>query len=103
MPAQIPPKTEWLAGDFNGMLESGLLCLSHSDTAKSSSGKEIRLQEGMLVTVYELDADENNASDDIFASGIVVPSPDYAQCNGSKWSLRIDESGIRHESDLRHA
>ena len=38
--------------------------------------------------------------DDIFASGVVEPSPEYARCAGSKWALRIDAAGIRHASDV---
>lgn len=99
----LPPKTEWVVGDFNGMLERDLLCLSHSDNARSADGRSIALSAGMRLTAFDEDADELGDRDDIFASGIVEVSPDYAQCRGSVWSLRIDSDGIRHESDIKNA
>jgi len=36
------------------------------------------------------------------ASGIVEPSPRRLRCNGSRWVLRIDGNGVRHNSDLRN-
>jgi hypothetical protein len=38
--------------------------------------------------------------DDLLATGTVEPAPDWLQCNGSRWVLRIDADGVRHESDL---
>jgi hypothetical protein len=34
-------------------------------------------------------------------SGIVEPSPESLRCLGSRWVLRIDQNGVRHESDLK--
>lgn len=96
----MQPKDQWIQTDFNGILESGLLCLAHTDVVNDVSGREIVLKTGMVVTAFDLDGDENGDPDNIFASGIVEPSPDYARCNGSRWSLRIDSAGIRWESDL---
>ena len=97
----MKPKSEWVEADFNGILEPGLLCLSHADEVKDSQGNIIRLQEGMVLTAYDLDADENEKPDNIFATGIVERSPSYAKCKGSLWSLRINSDGIRHESDIK--
>ena len=93
-------KSEWVQADFNGILAPGLLCLSHANEVKTASGNIISLQEGMVLTAYDQDADEKGKADNIFASGVVERSPSYAQCNGSIWSLRIDSDGIRHESDI---
>jgi hypothetical protein len=30
---------------------------------------------------------------------VVERAPDWLACRGSKWVLRIDERGLRHESD----
>ena len=95
------PKSEWVVADFNGILEPGLLCLSHSNEVKTAQGKFISLREGMVLTAYDLDADEQGNPDNIFASGVVEKSPSYATCSGSLWSLRIDTNGIRHESDIK--
>ena len=87
-------------GDFNGLFGE-LLCLSHSDTCVDESGAPIQLRSGMVVTAFDEDADEHGVRDDLIATGTVEPSPDWLRCNGSKWALRIDKDGVRHESDLR--
>jgi hypothetical protein len=56
----------------------------------------------MVVTAFQEDGDEHGNRDDIFASGVVEPSPPNLRRHGSRWVLRIDENGIRHESDLRN-
>lgn len=83
------------------MLERDLLCLSHEGFAVTETGARIELSAGLWLTAFDEDADEKNRRDDIFASGIVEHSPEYAQCRGSKWSLRIDGDGSRHESDVK--
>ena len=103
MPRKLPEKSEWVAADFNGMLERDLLCLAHGDTAKTADGRAVELAAGMHLTAYDQDADEHGGPDDIFASGVVESSPSYAQCRGSVWSLRIDGDGVRHESDTGNA
>ena len=97
----MKPKSEWVLTDFNGILAPGLLCLSHTNEAKTSLGNIIAIEEGMALTAYDLDADDTGKPDHIFASGIVERSPSNAQCRGSVWSLRIDSNGIRHESDIK--
>ena len=54
----------------------------------------------MLLTAFDEDADENGVRDDLVASGVVEPSPDWLSCKGSRWVLRIDANGVRHQSDL---
>lgn len=60
------------------------------------------LKSGMIVTVFDIDEDELGKRDDIIASGVVEPSPDWLQCKGSRWVLHIDARGVCHESDLKH-
>jgi hypothetical protein len=93
-------KSEWVWADFNGLF-SGILCLSHEDTCKTASGKVVGLYAGMQLTAYDEDGNEKGERDDIFASGIVEPSPEWLVCRGSRWILRIDENGIRWESELK--
>ena len=64
-------------------------------------GNAVTLTAGMLVTAFDLDADENGAPDNLLASGVVEPAPYRLACRGSRWVLRIDEDGVYHESDLR--
>lgn len=90
-----------LLADFNGLF-GDLLCLSHTGRCKAEDGAEVVLRAGMRVTVVEEDY-EDGERDDLIATGTVEPSPDWLQCNGSRWVLRIDAPGVRHESDLRQA
>ena len=89
-----------LRADFNGLF-GDLLCLSHEDTCKDEDGVEVFLTEGLTVTAFDEDGDEHEDRDDLVASGTVEPSPDWLRCQGSKWVLRIDENGVRSESELR--
>ena len=88
-----------LAADFNGLF-GDLLCLSHTDTCLDDRGQTITLRKGMRVTAFEEDQNEYGERDDLVASGIVEPSPDWLKCNGSKWALRIDANGVRHQSEI---
>lgn len=85
--------------DFNGLF-SQVLCLSHRDTCVDSGGNTVPLHAGMSLTAFDEDVDENGNRDDLLASGIVEPSPQWLACRGSRWVLRIDKYGVRHESDL---
>lgn len=91
-------------GDFNGVFNDKggqLLCLSHKDTCVDAKGQEVVLREGMRLTAFaEDDFDEHGNPDYIIASGIVECSPDWLRCSGSRWVLRIDQDGVRRESDL---
>jgi hypothetical protein len=89
-----------LQGDFNGLF-GDVLCLSHGDTCRDEDGNEVLLQAGLLVTVFEDDPEFDGTPDELFANGTVEPSPDWLQCNGSRWCLKIDGSGVRHKSELK--
>lgn len=89
-----------LKADFNGLFSEGILCLSHGDACLDEFDNEVVLKAGMVATAFDLDSDEHGQSDNLIASGIVEPSPDWLQCNGSKWVLKIDKNGVRHESDV---
>jgi hypothetical protein len=91
-----------LRGDFNGVF-GDVLCLSHTDTCQDEDGATVELATlaGTVVTAFDEDCDDAGAPDDLIATGTVVPSPDWLQCKGSRWSLQIDENGVRHQSDVR--
>jgi hypothetical protein len=90
-----------IRADFNGVFEDErILCLSHSDTCLDESEATVQLRTGMVVTAFDVDEDEQGNRDDLIATGIVAPSPDWLQCRGSRWVLMIDNYGVRHESDL---
>jgi len=86
--------------DFNGLFGE-LLCLSHEDTCEDVARNLVTLRTGMVLTAFDEDSDENGNRDDLIASGIVEPSPQWLRCNGSRWALRIGQHGVRHESDLQ--
>jgi hypothetical protein len=92
-------ESRWVRADFNGVV-GDLLCLSHSDKVATESGDVVHLCSGMELTAFDDDADDRGRPDKILATGVVERSPDWLQCNGSRWVLRIDASGIRHASDL---
>jgi len=85
--------------DFNGLF-GDLLCISHADTCRDEDGDEFRLEAGMPLTAFEEDVDEDGQRDNLMASGTVERSPDWIGCHGSRWALRLDERGVRHESDV---
>jgi hypothetical protein len=89
-----------LLADFNGLF-GDLLCLSHGDTSTDESGAEVVLREGMEVIAFDLDADEEGRPDNLIASGVAEVSPEWLQCSGSRFVLRIDENGVRSESEIR--
>jgi hypothetical protein len=89
-----------LRADFNGLFGE-LLCLSHRDTCEDEFGNTVVLRPGLVVTAYDEDVNDAGERDDLIASGIVEPSPEWLQCNGSRWTLRIDARGVRHQSDER--
>lgn len=84
-----------LRADFNGIF-GDLLCLSHGDTARDDAGNDILLRTGMVVTAFDPDTDDDGNPADLVANGVVEPSPDWLQCKGSRWALRVDEHGVRH-------
>ena len=93
--------TPKIRADFNGLFGE-FLCLSHSDTCTDENGVVIHLRAGMTVIAFDEDADETGKRDDLIATGIVEPSPDWLRCNGSRWVLKIDENGVRSESEIRN-
>ena len=88
-----------LRADFNGLFE-GILCLSHGATCEDANGIFVTLYEGLVATAFDEDTNERGERDNLLASGVVEPAPDWLMCNGSRWVLRIDRNGVRHESDL---
>lgn len=96
----VPPTR--LEADFNGLFQ-GLLCLSHSDTSRNDSGETVTLLEGMEALAYADDGDEDGAPLFLVARGQVQRSPEWLQCQGSRWCLRINDDGVRHVTTLDEA
>jgi hypothetical protein len=87
--------------DFNEVLERDLALLSREDTRIDSSGASVMLLSGKRVYLYMEDRDGNGAVDNLIADGMVERNPGEGWGSGAKWCCRIDEHGIRHESEVR--
>jgi hypothetical protein len=74
--------------DFNGLF-SELLCLSHNDSCMDANGNVVSLHEGLMLTAFDEDLDEQGNRDDLIVSGTIERSPDWLQCRGSRWVLRM--------------
>lgn len=87
--------------DFNEMLDSNLVLLSAHDVKLNSCGELVSLHEGLSVTVYMEDTDENGSVDNLVAKGIVARNlSEVGWASNAKWCCKIDDHGIRHESEL---
>ena len=54
--------------DFNGLFRE-LLCLSHKETCIGVDGCELTVREGMTVTAFDEDVDDDGKPDNLIASG----------------------------------
>lgn len=91
-----------LQGDFNGLF-GDILCLSHVDTCPDKNGSDVALTDGMQVVAFEKDCFDDGSPAFLIARGVVARSPDWLECNGSLWCLKIDELGVRHVASLDDA
>ncbi len=87
--------------DFNEMLEDDLVLLSKYDHKVDSTGNIISFYEGMSISIYTDDVDDNGKIDNLIADGVVELNIDKGWSAHVKWCCRINELGIKHESDLK--
>jgi len=89
--------------DFNEMPCAGEVLLSQEDSKIDSSGSLVHFHEGKEVTVYMDDCDENGNPDRLIAKGNAMRNGHGGWTAAARWLLKIDEDGIRHESEThRH-
>jgi hypothetical protein len=86
--------------DFNELLDCDLVLLSASDAKRTSDGTLVVLCEGLEIAVYMEDVDENGEPDRLVARGRVERNMSVDWSAHVKWCCRIDENGIRHQSEL---
>jgi len=58
------------------------------------------MRAGMTVVAFDEDSDGEGKDCFLIAEGVVEQSPRELACRGSKWALRVDERGFRHEYNL---
>jgi hypothetical protein len=88
-----------MRADFKGLFGE-LLCLSHSESCPDEFGRPVLLCAGMRLTAYDEDLDDDRNRDDLIASGTVESAPSWLRCKGSRWVLKIDDNGVRHQSEI---
>jgi hypothetical protein len=86
--------------DFNELIEGNLVALSADDTKATATGDLVRLHEGLEIDVYSDDVDDHGKPDSLVASGLVERNQNTIVFTQVKWCCRIDDNGIRHESDI---
>jgi hypothetical protein len=87
--------------DFNEMLEANLVLLSAGDEKLDDQGKIVLLREGLEVTVLMEDFDVTGRVDSLVAIGVVEQNrSDASWGRHVKWCCRIDNRGIRHQSEI---
>jgi hypothetical protein len=85
--------------DFNEMPTANEVLLSQGDSKDNSNGKIMHFIEGMRVSVYMDDLDDEGKPDNLIAEGVVIRNYHGAWTAAARWLLKIDERGIRHESE----
>ena len=70
------PKPDWLRADFNGVF-GDILCLSHRNTAMDYAGHVVVLEEGMHVTAFDDDMNDEGQPDALCVTGVVERSPEW--------------------------
>jgi hypothetical protein len=85
--------------DFNEMPSNDEVLLSQGDTTADALGNLVVLIEGMRLAVYSDDQDENGEPDNLIAEGVALRNHHGGWTNTARWLLKVNERGIRHESD----
>lgn len=80
--------------DFQNLDDFNRLRLTCVGTQEDLSRHGMELKEGLVLTFYTDDADDEGNADDLLIEGTVTYSNDE-QC----WVAQVDWNAIRHESD----
>lgn len=86
--------------DFNEMVGANVVLLSAENSKIDARGVTVQLQEGMLVSVYMDDLDENGSVDNLVADGVVTKNTEPGWAAHVKWCCRIDSDGVRPQSQI---
>ncbi|MFI5455472.1 MAG: hypothetical protein ACHRXM_08470 [Isosphaerales bacterium] len=80
--------------DFQNLDDSNRLRLTCAGTIEDLARHRIELREGLVLTFYMDDADDQGEPDELRTEGVVH----YDECECS-WVASVDWSAIRHTSD----
>jgi hypothetical protein len=82
--------------DFQNLDDSNRLRLTCAGTTADLARQGIQLKEGLVLTFYMDDADDEGRPDELLADGVVR----YDE-NERGWVAQIDWSAVRHASEER--
>lgn len=80
--------------DFQKVDDEGRLILTCAGTVRDLARHRIELTEGLVLTFYSDDADDEGKPDDLLVEGTVQ----YDESAG-RWVALIDRDAIKHASD----
>lgn len=84
----------WIYADFQNLDDDNRLRLSTIGTRDDLARKKIELREGLTLTFYSHDADDEGRPDELLVDGVVTYN-EREQC----WVAAVDWGRIRHASD----
>ncbi len=87
----VKPK---IYADFHNADSQGRLRLNCAGTMEDLAEQQLELREGLLLTLYSDDLDDNGQLDELLTDGVVSYSKEEA-C----WVAVIDWGAIRHATD----
>jgi hypothetical protein len=90
----LPPR---VYADFQNLDDFNRLKLTCAGTLDDLTRQGIQLHEGLVLTLYTDDADDQGQPDELRAQGVVHYNPDE-HC----WVAAIDWTALRHASDETH-
>ena len=89
-----PLPTPRLYADFQNLDDENRLRLTCVGTRRDLERQGLELREGMTVTLYTDDANDNGQRDELLADGVV-----HYDAAENCWVATIDWNAIRHKSD----
>jgi hypothetical protein len=82
--------------DFNNLDDYNRLRLTCAGTIADLSRQGIELREGLTLTFYMDDADDEGKPDELLAEGVV-----HYHAEEKAWVATVDWSAVRHASDAK--
>lgn len=90
--------------DFNEAVSKDVFLLSKDDTKYDSFGNLVTFYEGMSISIYSDDADDDGRTNNLIAVAIVIKVDLSVYCpnwRDVRWCCRVDMNSLKHESDLK--